>query len=164
MGDMSGMMGGGAGGDFGGIDFSKLGGGEGMEGLEGEGDDDDDDEDDDMPALEGEDDDDEEEAAPAASKSTKAAPKIQEVKWLALLAREIIQLWSSHTKDHKGWESMPGNFESENWYSSMRAPLLLQSMSIPCKAISFPSKSELSSSSNFSSCWRFNVWFITILV
>lgn len=70
---MSSMMGG-AGGDFGGIDFSKLGGGEGMEGLEGEGDDDDDDDDEDMPALEGEDED--EAAAPAS----KATPKIEEIK------------------------------------------------------------------------------------
>jgi len=75
MGDMSSMMGG-AGGDFGGIDFSKLGGGEGMEGLEGEGEgDDDDDDDDDMPALEGEDDDEDE----AGASSSKAAPKIEEI-------------------------------------------------------------------------------------
>jgi hypothetical protein len=72
MGDMSSMMGG-AGGDFGGIDFSKLGGGEGMEGLEGEGEDDDDDDDEEMPALEGE----EEEEAGAST--TKASPKIEEV-------------------------------------------------------------------------------------
>lgn len=43
----------GAGGDFGGIDFSKLGGGAGLGGEEEEEDEDDED-DDDMPALEGE--------------------------------------------------------------------------------------------------------------
>lgn len=43
----------GPGGDFGGIDFSKLGGGAGLGGEEEEEEDDDDD-DDDMPALEGE--------------------------------------------------------------------------------------------------------------
>ncbi|QSZ36329.1 hypothetical protein DSL72_007455 [Monilinia vaccinii-corymbosi] len=60
MGGMGGMPGmgdmmGGAGGDFGGIDFSKLGGA-GMSGLGVEDDDDegDDDEDEEMPALEGE--------------------------------------------------------------------------------------------------------------
>ncbi len=84
MGDMSSMMGG-AGGDFGGIDFSKLGGGAGAGGgEEAEGDDDDDD-DDDMPGLEGD-----EEAAKegtkegtkeeaAASSSEPAAPKIEEI-------------------------------------------------------------------------------------
>jgi len=68
MGGMPGMgdMMGGAGGDFGGIDFSKLGGA-GL-GGEGEGEDDDDD-DDEMPALEGE-----EEAGEEAPKA-----KIQEV-------------------------------------------------------------------------------------
>lgn len=45
----------GAGGDFGGIDFSKLGGGAGLGGEEEEEEDDDED-DDDMPALEGEED------------------------------------------------------------------------------------------------------------
>jgi len=63
MGDMSSMMGG-AGGDFGGIDFSKLGGGMDTEEAEDE------DEDDEMPELE------EEEEKPAAS-SSKA--KIEEV-------------------------------------------------------------------------------------
>jgi hypothetical protein len=47
---MSSMLGG-AGGDFGGIDFSKLGGA-----GAGEDDDEDDDDDEDMPALEGDDD------------------------------------------------------------------------------------------------------------
>lgn len=42
-----------AAGDFGNLDFSKLGGGEGFPGAE----DDDDEDDDDMPALEGEEDD-----------------------------------------------------------------------------------------------------------
>ncbi|KAG4444490.1 hypothetical protein IFR05_000081 [Cadophora sp. M221] len=70
MGDMSSMMGG-AGNDFGGIDFSKLGG------AQPEEDDDDDDDDEDMPALEGEDDDDEEEEVKAAPK--KAGSKIEEV-------------------------------------------------------------------------------------
>lgn len=53
------------GGDFGGIDFSKLGGGgAGFPGAEGTGDElDEEDDDDDMPALEG---DDKKEAAPAA--------------------------------------------------------------------------------------------------
>ena len=50
MGGMPGM-GGMGGGDFGGIDFSKLGGGAGMG-----GDDEDEDSDDDMPPLEGEED------------------------------------------------------------------------------------------------------------
>jgi len=57
MGDMSSMMGGG--GDFGGIDFSKLGGGD----AGGE-----EDEDEDMPALEGEDEE-EEESKPEGSKA-----------------------------------------------------------------------------------------------
>lgn len=62
MGDMSSMMGGG---DFGGIDFSKLGGA-GMGGMEGDEEaDDDDDEDEDMPELE------------TAEESSK--PKIEEV-------------------------------------------------------------------------------------
>jgi hypothetical protein len=47
---MSSMMGG-AGGDFGGIDFSKLGGAGGADEEEGE-DEDDDDDDEDMPELE----------------------------------------------------------------------------------------------------------------
>lgn len=72
MGDMSSMMGG-AGGDFGGIDFSKLGGAQ----PEGE-DDDEDDDDGDMPALEGEDDDEEEEEVKAAAPK-KAGSKIEEV-------------------------------------------------------------------------------------
>ncbi|KAI2642358.1 HSP20-like chaperone [Xylaria nigripes] len=56
MGGMEGMegMAGLGGGDFGGIDFSKLGGG--PEALDADDDEDEDDEDDDMPALEGEDD------------------------------------------------------------------------------------------------------------
>jgi hypothetical protein len=66
MGDMSSMMGG-AGGDFGGIDFSKLGGGMGGEEGEEEGEDEDDDED--MPELE----DDE------ASSEKPASSKIEEV-------------------------------------------------------------------------------------
>jgi hypothetical protein len=65
MGDMSSMMGG-AGGDFGGIDFSKLGGGMGGEEGEEEGEEDDD-EDEDMPELE------EDETA------SKPASKIEEV-------------------------------------------------------------------------------------
>ncbi|KAM0428657.1 hypothetical protein ACHAPT_007021 [Fusarium lateritium] len=56
-GGMNGMPGmGDMGGDFGGIDFSKLGGGAGFPGAEGAGDDDEGDEeeeDEDMPALEG---------------------------------------------------------------------------------------------------------------
>jgi hypothetical protein len=54
------------GGDFGGIDFSKLGGGgAGFPGAEGAGDElDEDDDDDDMPALES---DDKKEAAPATA-------------------------------------------------------------------------------------------------
>lgn len=66
MGDMSSMMGG-AGGDFGGIDFSKLGGGMGGEGEEEEGEEEDDDEE--MPELE-----EEEEAS-----SSKPTSKIEEV-------------------------------------------------------------------------------------
>lgn len=61
--------------DFGGIDFSKLGGA-GMGGEEGEEEEGDDDDDDDMPALEGEDDD-EDEAEPAAA--AKKTSKIEEV-------------------------------------------------------------------------------------
>jgi len=69
MGDMSSMMGGG-GGDFGGIDFSKLGGaGLGAEGEEDEGEEDE--EDDDMPELEDEDE---------AESATKGSAKIEEVK------------------------------------------------------------------------------------
>jgi hypothetical protein len=64
---MSSMMGG-AGGDFGGIDFSKLGGG-GMEGAEEEAEDDDDDDDDeDMPELE-----EDEKAEPSKSKIEEVA-------------------------------------------------------------------------------------------
>jgi len=62
MGDMSSMMGG-AGGDFGGIDFSKLGGGD----AAGEEEEDDDEE---MPALEGEDE---------AEEAEGSKPKISEV-------------------------------------------------------------------------------------
>jgi len=64
MGDMSSMMGGG---DFGGIDFSKLGGAEGLGGEEDDGDE----EDEDMPELEGEE---EEEASTSAGKA-----KIEEI-------------------------------------------------------------------------------------
>lgn len=67
-------MGGGAGGDFGGIDFSKLGGA-GMEGMGDMGEEADEDEDDDMPALEG----DEKEAAGEAE-ATPGKAKIEEVK------------------------------------------------------------------------------------
>jgi len=72
-------------GGFGGIDFSKLGtggaGGEGgmpgMEGLGGEGEEGEEDEDEDMPELE----DEEEDGDKAeAGESSKAAPKVQEVK------------------------------------------------------------------------------------
>ncbi len=70
MGDMSSMMGG-AGGDFGGIDFSKLG--QGPENDEAEEEEDDDD---DMPELEG---DEEEEKEPAAASSSKSSSKIEEV-------------------------------------------------------------------------------------
>jgi hypothetical protein len=67
MGDMSSMMGG-AGGDFGGIDFSKLGGGMGgEEGEEGEEEGEEEDDDEEMPELE------EDEA------SKKPASKIEEV-------------------------------------------------------------------------------------
>jgi hypothetical protein len=67
MGDMSSMMGG-AGGDFGGIDFSKLGGG--MGGEEGEDEAEDEDDDEEMPELEEDE---------AASSSEKPASKIEEV-------------------------------------------------------------------------------------
>ncbi|KAI0440998.1 HSP20-like chaperone [Xylaria telfairii] len=58
MSQFGGGMGGMPGGDFGGIDFSKLGGMGGMDGMGGAGSDDDEDEEDeeDMPALEGEED------------------------------------------------------------------------------------------------------------
>jgi len=72
MGDMSSMMGG-AGGDFGGIDFSKLGGAEGLGAGLGEGDDDDDD-DEDIPGLEGEDED-----AEASASASKSSSKIEEI-------------------------------------------------------------------------------------
>lgn len=65
MGGMPGMGDGGA--DFGGIDFSKLGGGAGMGGLD---EDDEEEEEEDMPALEGEDE--EEAAEPKAAEETKA--------------------------------------------------------------------------------------------
>ncbi len=71
MGDMSSMMGG-AGGDFGGIDFSKLG--QGPENDEAEEEEEEDDED--MPELEG---DEEEEKEPAAASSSKTSSKIEEV-------------------------------------------------------------------------------------
>lgn len=70
MGDMSSMMGGMGGGDFGGIDFSKLGGAEGMGMGGGEEEEEDDDDDEEMPELEGE-----EEAKAGSSKA-----KIEEVK------------------------------------------------------------------------------------
>lgn len=60
------------GGDFGGIDFSKLGGGAGMGGLGdlgGEEEEEEDDDDDDMPALEGEE---EEEVAASDAKAAEA--------------------------------------------------------------------------------------------
>lgn len=61
-----------AGGDFGGIDFSKLGAGAGLDALGGMGgaDEDDDDDDDDMPALEGED-------AADSKKPAAEAPKAE---------------------------------------------------------------------------------------
>jgi hypothetical protein len=72
---MASMMGGGAGGDFGGIDFSKLGGA-GMGGGFGDESDDDDLPDgppeDDVPALEGEE-------AEKAEGEAKVAPKIEEI-------------------------------------------------------------------------------------
>jgi hypothetical protein len=67
MGDMSSMMGG-AGGDFGGIDFSKLGGG--MGGEEGEEEGEEDEEDEDMPELEEDE---------ASSSEKPASSKIEEV-------------------------------------------------------------------------------------
>ena len=75
---MSSMMGGG--GDLGGIDFSKLGGGEGMGDMDVDDDDDDDDDDNEMPELEG----DAQEESEATSgetgaPATKAASKIEEV-------------------------------------------------------------------------------------
>jgi hypothetical protein len=76
MGDMSSMMGG-AGGDFGGIDFSKLGGGDAMDAD----DDDDEDEDEDMPELEGEEGGEESKVASGetGASATKTASKIEEV-------------------------------------------------------------------------------------
>jgi hypothetical protein len=59
--------------DFGGIDFSKLGGA-GMGGDNEEADEEDESDDDEMPALEGEDEEEEDTATPAAGK-----PKIEEV-------------------------------------------------------------------------------------
>jgi len=58
------------GGDFGGIDFSKLGGAGGLPDGLGDDEDEDEDEDDDMPALEGEDD-----VKDAAKDDTKADTK-----------------------------------------------------------------------------------------
>jgi hypothetical protein len=77
MGDMSSMMGG-AGGDFGGIDFSKLGGGDAMDQDE---DDDDDDEDEEMPELEGEGEGEESKVASGetGASATTTASKIEEV-------------------------------------------------------------------------------------
>ncbi len=76
MGDMSSMMGG-AGGDFGGIDFSKLGGGDAMDAE----DDEDEDEDEEMPELEGEEEGEESKAASGetGASATKTASKIEEV-------------------------------------------------------------------------------------
>jgi hypothetical protein len=76
MGDMSSMMGG-AGGDFGGIDFSKLGGGDAMDAD----DDDDDDEDEEMPELEGEEEGEEPKVASGetGASATETASKIEEV-------------------------------------------------------------------------------------
>lgn len=62
------------GGDFGGIDFSKLGGGGGMPGLGGEEDEEDDDEDDDdMPPLEGEEEEKDGKAEAKPAEEAKAA-------------------------------------------------------------------------------------------
>lgn len=61
----------GAGGDFGGIDFSKLGGGAGLGGEEEEEEDDDED-DEDMPALEGEETETKTEAKPAEASKPAA--------------------------------------------------------------------------------------------
>ncbi|KAK4221797.1 HSP20-like chaperone [Podospora fimiseda] len=69
--------GGGMGGDFGGIDFSKLGGGAGLPTGLGEEEEEEDSDDDDMPALEGEEDE-------AASKpAADAAPQADEGKEVA---------------------------------------------------------------------------------
>jgi hypothetical protein len=70
MGDMSSMMGG-AGGDFGGIDFSKLGGGAGLGGEADEEEEDDEEEEEEVPGLE---------AADEDASASKATPKITEVK------------------------------------------------------------------------------------
>jgi hypothetical protein len=80
MGDMSSMMGG-AGGDFGGIDFSKLGGGEGMGDMDVDDDDDEDDDDEKMPELEGEEAGEESKTTSGGTgdSATKTAAKIQEV-------------------------------------------------------------------------------------
>lgn len=71
--DLCFLTGAGAGGDFGGIDFSKLGGGAGLGGMGGLGGEDEDDEeeldDDDMPALEGEEEDAAEEKPTEAAKA-----------------------------------------------------------------------------------------------
>jgi hypothetical protein len=76
MGDMSSMMGG-AGGDFGGIDFSKLGGGDAMDQDE----DDDEDDDDEMPGLEGEEAEEESKvtSGETGTSATETASKIEEV-------------------------------------------------------------------------------------
>jgi hypothetical protein len=78
MGDMSSMMGG-AGGDFGGIDFSKLGGGDAMDADDA--DDGDEDEDEEMPELEGEEEGEESKVASGetGASATKTASKIEEV-------------------------------------------------------------------------------------
>lgn len=73
---MGGM--GGAGGDFSGIDFSKLGGGAGMPdmtGADGPMEEDDDDDDDDMPALEGEEGEKKEEAKEPVKEAEKETAK-----------------------------------------------------------------------------------------
>lgn len=59
----------GAGGDFGGIDFSKLGGGAGLGGEEEE---EEEEEDDDMPPLEGEEEEKKADAKPAEESKTAA--------------------------------------------------------------------------------------------
>ena len=73
---MSSMMGG-AGGDFGGIDFSKLGGGDAMDADEEE----DEDEDEDMPELGGEEEGEQSKVASgvAGTSAAKTPSKIEEV-------------------------------------------------------------------------------------
>jgi hypothetical protein len=76
MGDMSSMMGGG--GDFGGIDFSKLGGGESGD-MDVDEDDDDDDDDEKMPELEGDTEDDKATSSEAGASAAKTDSKIEEL-------------------------------------------------------------------------------------